>query len=131
MNVKGAIDQERERQIVSMRTDGKTLEAIGQTFSIGRERVRQIMLRHDRLTKRAARRKELRAKATRFEDIPIECLTFKKHLDVRIKNGCYNNGLYTIGAVLKHPRSLMQAPNMGKRSVDDLFAVIEAERGAK
>ena len=43
---------ERNREIVQMRSEGKTLKAVGEHFGITTERVRQILRQEERREKR-------------------------------------------------------------------------------
>lgn len=61
---------QRNERIYEQRLEGRALQSIGDEWGIGRERIRQICWRHDRLQSRKRQRIHLRAHAGRIRDLP-------------------------------------------------------------
>ena len=90
----GTPKTDRNKAIYQMRQDGATLEAIGRKFGIGKERVRQIYLREERLL---LFQKYKKRNGTRFTlySIDHELRILERFGDARYIGGDYYKGKLT------------------------------------
>ena len=112
-------ERTRNQLIWECRKGGETYRQIGQTYDIGKERVRQICFN--------MRRKEERAAKAVGTDIP--------EMSVRLSNALENGGyMLTEDAAeewerlkkdfISNPNSFLEIRNFGRRSFDELRSLI-------
>jgi DNA-directed RNA polymerase alpha subunit len=111
--------EERNRAIVAADRQGRTLRSIGDEFDLSPERVRQIVLRAQRETRRI-----VDTQVDWTPDTPIEALD----LSVRARNVLRNEDMVTVADLLQRSAAdLMWLPNFGRRTLAEVRAFLAAK----
>jgi hypothetical protein len=107
---------ERNKKIVEMRKSGMTFAAIGEMVGIGKQRVRDIVLKHERLSKEGEYPiKKLSARAMNGLRYVI-CDYKPEDITPELVKARIADGTLDLGNI----------PNMGKVSIQEIMDWIEA-----